>query len=173
MNEKAADPLDEIARGAWTRLRNLIGALDRVDRLETSEEYIGWLQKLATDESVLERTAKEFILRAVRLAADPINWLVLVRLAENEAATTAELSGMTGIQRVEIVERLNELARAGLTLQSLEGDRVAVTDLGRGMIAFVGQVTQRMTDLAAKDYLVNHRMSPSRLENRVSSTKAR
>lgn len=172
MNENQLDPFEEISRGAWTRLRNLIGTLDRVDRLETSSEYVGWLQRLAADQNALAETMREFLLRCLRLAADPISWSILEALREKPASTTADLVDLTGLQRVEIVERLNELARAGLTVQPLDADRVEATELARGLLLLVSIVSARMFELAAEDYLLKPRPPIAKPENRIASAKA-
>lgn len=146
---------DLMAEGAWTRLRNLIGALDRVDRLETSPEFDGWLKQLQTDEHALEATIREFLLRAVRLAADPINWQILLRLRETNGATLSALLELTHLPRVELAERVNELARAGLTIQTLDEAVIEITPFGRGWLHWLDKVTERIREQAREDYLIN------------------
>lgn len=162
-----SDVLEQIAAGAWNRLRNLIVALDRVDRLETSEEYVGWLQTIAGDTAALQKTMEEFVLRALRLAAEPINWRILTELARGEEIATGDLSRGTGVGRVELVERLNELARAGLTVQALEGEHVEITGLGRGVIELVGAIYDRMKKVADGDHLLNPHVALPRPNSHV------
>jgi hypothetical protein len=163
--ETEGDIVREIADGAWTRLRNLIAALDRVDRLETSREYEGWLQRLATDEQAVEQIAREFLLRALRLASDPLNSRILTALEGTEGAATTELSTATGLARTELVERLNELARAGLTVQTIEGERVEVTPLAHGVTSLVNEIAKEVVRLASNDYLLNPRAQPPKLDS--------
>jgi DNA-binding transcriptional ArsR family regulator len=165
--------IQEIAAGAWTRLRNLIGALDRVDRLETSDEFAGWLQGLAAVEPGMKKTIREFLLRALRLVSDPLNTRILMRLDSGEGASTTELSNATGLTRVELVERLNELARAGLTVQALEGELVEATPLARGFVSLVDEITEEIKRLASNDYLLNPRAQPPKPEPRVHIFKPR
>ena len=150
-----SNSLDDIAEGAWTRLRNLIGALDRVDRLETGCEFAGWLQKLAADESALERLMREFVLRALRLASEPINARVLAHLKGSGATKVGELLAAFDLSRVELVERLNELSRAGLTIQSLENEQVEATPLALGLLVLLDEINTRMLARAKQDYLIN------------------
>ncbi len=147
--------IDDIANGAWTRLRNLIGALDRVDRLETSTEFDGWLQALASDENALELTIREFLLRALREASDPVNFQILQPLCRRDVGKLGDLLEATHLSRVELVERVNSLSRVGLTVQALEGERVEVTALARGLLSLMDEISAQMKTLAQNDYLLN------------------
>ena len=97
----------EIVSGAWTRLRNLLGALDRVDRLDTSSGFDGWLQQLARDETALDATLREFLLRSIRLASDPTNYVLLSQLKQSGTIDVIALLATMRLSRVELVERLN------------------------------------------------------------------
>ncbi len=149
------NPFDAIALGVWTRLRNLIGALDRVDRLETSSEFDGWLNAVAQDDAALEMTIREFLLRALRLASDPINAQLLSHLDTNGASTLGALLQVIPLSRVELTERVNELARAGLTVQALDGEQVEATPLARGFLALLSEIVQKVQEQARNDYLLN------------------
>jgi hypothetical protein len=147
--------IDEISNGAWARLRNLLGALDRVDRLETSSEFDGWLQAFARDEAALAATLREFLLRALRLASDPLNFQILSHLKRGGPTSFGDLLTLTRVSRVELVERANELARAGLTLQALEGEQVEITNLALGLLTLWDDILAQMKTLATNDYLLN------------------
>ncbi len=147
--------IDDIANGAWIRLRNLIGALDRVDRLETSTEFEGWLQALARDENALELTIREFLLHALREASDPVNFQILRLLCSRDMAKLGDLLEATRLSRVELVERVNSLSRAGLTIQALEGEQVEVTPLTRGLLSLVDEIGARVKAQAQNDNLLN------------------
>jgi hypothetical protein len=159
-----SDALEDISAGAWTRLRNLIGALDRVDRLETSTDFVGWLHKLARDETGLQETILDFMLRALRLGLDPVNWRILSCLAERGPLPTSALMQAAGLSRVELVERMNELARAGLTVQVLDGDQVEATRFSQGLLTMVAEVTEQVKRLAENDYLLKGPARPARLD---------
>ena len=60
----------------------------------------------------------------------------------------------TGLPRVELVERLAELSRAGLTVQALEGDQVQSTVLSRGLLTIVQALESEVKEIARKDYLL-------------------
>lgn len=153
----------EIASGAWTRLRNLIGALDRLDRLETSSEFESWLPKLAADEEGLSITIREFLLMAVRVAVDAVNWRVLVLLIGSGPAESSTLARELAVSRVELVERTNELARMGLTTQALEGGMIDATPFARGLAQLIEDWTIQVKTLASNDYIIKAQMAKSKL----------
>lgn len=146
---------DDTALGAWTRLRNLIGALDRVDRLETAREFDGWLAQLAQDENALDATIHEFLLRALRLVGDPLNFQILAHTRAQAGATLTELLTGTKLSRVDLTERVNELARAGLTVQPLEEDKIQVTPFAIGILEWLAQVQAQVKTCARDDYMLN------------------
>lgn len=146
---------DDIALGAWTRLRNLIGALDRVDRLETAREFDGWLAQFSQDENALDATIQEFLLRALRLVGDPLNFQILARLDADNGATMTELLAQTNLSRVDLTERVNAMARAGLTVQPLEQDKIEATQFASGMLKLLEQIHAEVKTRAQNDYLIN------------------
>jgi DNA-binding HxlR family transcriptional regulator len=160
----------EIARGAWTRLRNLIGALDRVDRLETSTEFDGWLQSLAQDDELLDGTLREFLLRALRLTGDPLNFQILLCLRDG-ARTASKLLDATQLSRVELIERLNELARAGLTIQTLETECIEVTPFASNLLALVDGICAQTRLLARDDFLLNPKAPAPKPKLQLPTTK--
>ncbi|MBI1801634.1 MAG: hypothetical protein HY259_04030 [Chloroflexi bacterium] len=162
---------DNIATGAWERLRNLIGALDRVDRLETSAEFDGWLEKLAGDETALAETCRDFVARALRLACDPINSRLLLCLRGAGPTQVSALIGLADLERVELVERLNELSRAGLTAQSLEGEQVEATPLASNMLLMLDEISRGMVELAKADPLINPKAPTPRPNLRLLRTR--
>jgi hypothetical protein len=59
------------------------------------------------------------------------------------------------LSRVELVERLNDLSRAGLTVQALDDERVEATPLALGFLSLVGAVSAQVLAQAQNDYLIN------------------
>jgi hypothetical protein len=155
MDASKTDSIQQLADGAWTRLRNVIGALDRVDRLETASKFAGWLQGLAEDDAALEATIREFLLRGLRLASDPVNARILTTLEHSTSTSLLDLLETTGLRRVELVERLTELARSGLCIQTLEGDRVEATVLTHGFLSLVDELSAQVKARAQNDYMLN------------------
>lgn len=148
-------PVDDIALGAWARLRNLIGALDRLDRLETAREFDGWLAQFAQNENALDATIREFLLRALRLVGDPLNFEILAHTRTQNGATMTELLTATKLSRIDLTERVNELARAGLTVQPLEEDKIQATPFGIGILDLMAEIHAQIKINAQNDYLIN------------------
>jgi hypothetical protein len=65
------------------------------------------------------------------------------------------LLATTQLSRVELVERLNELSRAGLTTQSLESEQVEATPLTSGFLSLMEEIVTQMLTQAKNDYLIN------------------
>lgn len=61
------------------------------------------------------------LLRALRCAGDPVNYQILERLAELDEVNAADLMPKTGLDRVAVCERLNDLAQVGLISQDVLG----------------------------------------------------
>lgn len=159
---KQVDPtlVNGIAAGAWSRLRNLIGALDRIDRLDTSTEFAGWLESITQERQELPSIVSDFFLRTLHIASEPLNWRILSYLGSNTPSTIGEIIRVTRLGRVELVERMNELSRAGLTIQELEGERVESTELSRHLLLFVDSVGTEVLALAANDHMLNPMAKP-------------
>ncbi len=88
-----------------------------------------------------EAAAREFVLRALRTAADPVNDRLLRRLAEGQA-TLAELAALVGLPRLAVWERVNDLVQAGLAVRSLEGDRTGLSPAGQALATLVEEAAR-------------------------------
>ncbi len=114
MNQEADG---EILAGLVERVRSLLLGLDRRDRLETASEFVGWLQCQTREQ--LDGIAREMLLRALRCAGDPVNYRILERLDLENPVKAADLMPETGLGRVALSERLNDLAQVGLISQDM------------------------------------------------------
>lgn len=124
-----------ILAGLVERVRGLLLGLDRRDRLETAGEFVGWLQGQTREQ--LDDIAREMLLRVLRCAGDPVNYRILERLDVLNAISTADLMPETGLDRVALSERLNDLAQVGLISRDLVDDQVLGTSLAVGVRALV------------------------------------
>ncbi len=124
-----------ILAGLVERVRSLLLGLDRRDRLETACEFVGWLQRQTRDE--LDDIARGMLLRVLRRAADPVNYRILERLDPVNAVNAADLMPATGLDRVAVSERLNDLAQVGLISQDVVDGQVRGTSLAVGVRALV------------------------------------
>ncbi|MFD1659102.1 hypothetical protein ACFSL4_12995 [Streptomyces caeni] len=118
------------------RLQALAVTLRRYDGFvfrswETAEPADGRLP-----EDDVSAAAAALVRRALRVACDPEGWKVLVRLREGEA-TTVELGAVLACPRIVAWEKVNDLLQAGLAGRELDGDRVAITAAGEGVLELV------------------------------------
>ncbi len=140
--------MDDLAEGLWARLRNVLIALDRVDRLEGATDFAGWVEAFQCDEAQIQATAQDWVLRAVRTASDPINYQILETVRTAGQMSIAQLMETTSLTRVDLTERVKELAAMGLVAQSLESDAVQGTRATDGMLAWFDSLGEQIATRA-------------------------
>jgi hypothetical protein len=128
-----------IMAGLVERVHSLLLGLDRRDRLETADEFVGWLQRQTREQ--LDDIARGMLLRVLRCAGDPVNYRILERLDLLNAVNAADLMPTTGLDRVAVSERLNDLAQVGLISQDLVDGQVRGTSLAIGVRALVERIS--------------------------------
>lgn len=136
------DPVDSVQHGVAARLRTLLLSLDRQDRLETAQEFVGWLAG-QMDANQLEEHSREILLRALRVAGDPINFQILALLDRIDPIDIPELMRSTRLSRVAVSERVNDLVQTGLAVREMVNDQVRGTDLSEGLTVFVNSAARR------------------------------
>lgn len=137
----------ETAQGLWRWLRQLALAMHRLEGFvfrETDEASGASLRELASGVRA-EELAREFVLRALRLACDPETFLLLRRLRVPDPPTIAEMAHAFGLGRLVMVERINSLVQAGLVSRDLEADRARLTGLGEGVVGILEQIVAAST----------------------------
>ena len=145
----------ELVDGLWARLRNLLIALDRLDRLETATDLAGWVETFQQDEAQIQATARDWVLRAVRLASDSLNYQILRAVQDAGGMSIAQHMQATNLTRVELTERVKDLAQVGFVVQALDMDSVQVSQAAEGWTAWVesiqGQIAARARAGLTKD----------------------
>lgn len=137
---------DALVEGLWARLRNVLIALDRLDRLENAAEFVGWVEAFRHDDAQVEATAREWILRAVHLASDPLNYRILRMLQVSDGLSMGQLMQATGMMRVELTERVKDLAQVGLVAQALDSDSVQNMRAAEGLVAWIQTLSEQMVE---------------------------
>jgi hypothetical protein len=89
--------------------------------------------------------ARDFVLRALRSATDPVNAALLRRLDEGDA-TLGALGELVGLPRLATWERINELLAAGLVGRSLEADTAGLTPAGAAVVALCEEAARAASD---------------------------
>lgn len=110
-----------------------------------TEQQTSWLEELATKEAECEEVATEMILRALRTGAETVNYRILTRLSREGSLSVAELMAVSGLGRLSVLERVNDLTQAGLASRALESDRVQATRLTVGLVGLIEGVKRRLT----------------------------
>lgn len=135
-------PRDAILQGLTDRVRTLLRALDRQDRLETAQAFVGWLEREA-EAGRLPDAARELLLRALRIGSDPVNYCLLQALDPSVPVELPVLMERAGLDRVAASERVNDLVQVGLATRDLVGDQIQGTPLASGLVIFIeGLATQ-------------------------------
>ena len=138
-------PYDGILQGLTDRLRTLLRVMDRQDRLETASAFVGWLDgEVAAGRP--PDAARELLLRALRVAGDALNYRILGALDPDEGLGVAALMPKTGLDRVALSERVNDLVQVGLAAWDPVGEEVRATPLATGLRALVEMVARRAGD---------------------------
>jgi hypothetical protein len=128
-----SDLIASVAAGLASRLRALVAALDRLDRLESGSGT--WLAGFA--ETELHGAATELSLRALRTVADPANFAVLRALAGDESHPLNQLIDATGLGRLALSERLNDLVQVGLATRLIDTDHAQITGAGASLFRLI------------------------------------
>ncbi len=129
------DSAAALGEGVAAMVRYMMSVLDREDRLEAGTGE--WLGTVVADAAAVERSVRESILRALRLACESRSFEILTVLAEAGHATMATLEDRTGLDRPSVAERVADLTSAGLVTKSPEAGQVGITAAGGAVVVLV------------------------------------
>ncbi len=133
-----AQGLNDLSLALALRLRDLARMLDRLDRLESGTGE--WLASQQNGE--LRAAAMEMTLRALRAAADPTNFAILVFLSTHTSAPMAELEKASGLGRLVLTERVNDLVQVGLAGRNIDTDQVQGTAAGAALVGLIHGISE-------------------------------
>lgn len=136
------DEVPQIASGLSDRLRSLTMALDRLDRLESGSGT--WLSEFNEDE--LPQASTELTLRMLRTAADTTNFKALEALAEADTLSMNQLIEATGVRRLALSERLNDLVQVGLVSRNIDTDHAQCTLAGANVVQLAKRIASEVGD---------------------------
>ncbi|NIW45102.1 MAG: hypothetical protein GWN30_10170, partial [Gammaproteobacteria bacterium] len=100
----SGDLIKNIADGLSGRLRSLVMAQDRLDRLESGSGQ--WRSGFVSDE--LDESAEFLTLRVMHTTSDPLNFTILQSLATADSLPIPTLMSESGVGRLVLSERLND-----------------------------------------------------------------
>jgi hypothetical protein len=124
-----------LGRAAARVLSYLIQVVDREDRLESGSGR--FREELEADADGRWRAVEDAVLRALRLAAEPINYRILERLAKVGVIDVPDLVSLTGLPRLSIEERVSDLTSAGLAAKVTSAGQVGGTEAGTALVGLI------------------------------------
>jgi DNA-binding HxlR family transcriptional regulator len=137
-------PTEALAKGLWPRLRLLALAVEREDRFvagpEECEPSPGGLGRDA------RHAAFELVLRSLRVGADPVNFSILMELAKEAATSFGDLMGATGLDRLTLGERVNDLIQVGLATKDVDTRSVSGTLAAAGLLELVERTGESLVE---------------------------
>ncbi len=131
-----AQGLTDLSSTLAARLRDLARLADRLDRLESGTG--GWLS--AQSEGDWNAAATDMTLRALRAAADPINFSILTFLSTQPSVPFAELEKAVGLGRLALTERVNDLVQVGLAGRNIDTDQVQGAAGGAALVGLINSI---------------------------------
>jgi len=149
-----------IAGSLWERFRLLALAVDR------AESFVGMapgggplgelaaagrsVEALAHNPEEIRVVAQELVLRAFRAALEPTNLALLKALREEPSTASSELAAATGLSRLLLHERINDLIQAGLVAKDVQADSVQPTGAVAPLVDFMDRVTAALCRILAE-----------------------
>ena len=130
--------VDDLSSALALRLRDIARMLDRLDRLESGTGQ--WLT--LQGDAALKEAAREMTLRALRVAADPINFAILKHLAVHSSVPLADLEMATGHGRLALSERVSDLVQVGLAGRNIDTDHVQATPASAALVAWMNSISE-------------------------------
>lgn len=81
-------------------------------------------------------------LRALRTAADPTNFAILAFLARRAGASIGEIEKASGLGRIALSERINDLVQLGLAGRNIDVDQVHGTAAAAALVDLIDHISQ-------------------------------
>ena len=142
MGSVTGENVDLLAEALGARLRDILLAQSRWDGFVHDPEGRRLQPLPPPDEQ--GRVASEMVLRAVRVAADPINCTILRRLVRDRRVAVRSLMEQTGLSRIALMEAVNDLSQVGLASYDIEAREVGATNGAAGLIGLLDEVSGRL-----------------------------
>ncbi len=130
--------LTDLSSALAMRLRTLARLADRLDRLESGTGQ--WLSSQKGDD--WNAAATDMTLRALRAAADPINFSILAFISTQPSVPFAELEKAVGLGRLALTERVNDLVQVGLAGRNIDTDHVQGAAGGAALVRLINSISE-------------------------------
>jgi len=137
-------PSEAMAEGLWQRFRLIALAIDREDRFVAGpEEGEPTIDAPGHD---MERAAEELVLRSIRVGTETVNFSILRELSKEVTTSFSDLMGVTGLNRLTLGERVNDLIQVGLAAKDVETRSVSSTPAGVGLLSLVDDTRESLVE---------------------------
>jgi DNA-binding IclR family transcriptional regulator len=133
-----------MAHGLWPRFRLLALAIDREDRFVAGPEEGG--AKTVGPGPDVERAAEELVLRSLRVGTEAVNLSILRELSKEVTTSFSDLLDATGLDRLTLGERVNDLIQVGLAAKDVETRSVSGTPAAAGLLGFIDETRESLVD---------------------------
>lgn len=134
-----AGPGEAIGHAVAGMLRHLVAVLDREDRLEAGTG--AWLGGYMADPERADGAVRSSVLRALRMAVDPVAFRILDTLHGVVGLPIAELAALADLDDLAAAELVSDLVSAGLVVKLPEAGQVAGTAAGAAIVDMVRTAT--------------------------------
>ncbi len=159
MNDLSEFP-KAIAEDLYQRFRLLAMVIERTDSFvgmtpagATIENLSGepgpsrWLNALANNHDEVKAIAGDFVLRAFRVALEPTNFTILLKLREQPAVSLPDLMQATLLNRLSLSERINDLIQVGLVIKDVQTGQVQGTQAAEALVDFFQRTRDHLFNL--------------------------
>lgn len=149
-----------IAKDLYQRFRLLAMVIDRtdgfvgmtpvggaIDNLADEHTPTRWLHALANNHDEVKAIASDFVLRALRVALEPTNFAILLKLREQLAVSFPDLMQATQLNRLSLSERVNDLIQVGLAVKDVQTGQVQGTKAAEAIVNFVQHTQENLFNL--------------------------
>jgi hypothetical protein len=149
-----------IAEDLYQRFRLLAMVIERTDSfvamtprgkpLESQvDEQVPsrWLNALANNNDEVKAIAGDLVLRAFRVALEPTNFAILLKLREQPAVSLPDLMQVTQLNRLSLSERVNDLIQVGLAMKDVQTGQVQGTKAAEAIVGFLQHTQESLCNL--------------------------
>ena len=153
-----------IAENLWQRFRLLAMVIDRTDcfvgmtpagaaveNLASEQTPSRWLAVLANNHDEVKAIAGDLVLRAFRMALEPTNFAILLKLREQPALSLPDLMQATQLNRLSLSERVNDLIQVGLAGKDVQTGQVLGTQAAEAIVGFVQHTQENLFNLVLQN----------------------
>ncbi|MFV2040122.1 MAG: winged helix-turn-helix domain-containing protein, partial [Acidimicrobiales bacterium] len=132
-----------VGAGFGARLRDVNAAIER------QAAFVFGPEDRPVAEADDNGTARDLVLRALGVLADPLNYQLLLHLSKDDAVLP-ELCEHLGLGYPAVWERIQDLIQAGLVGRSLDQDLAGLSATGSELVKFVEATARHTRETAAR-----------------------